>query len=174
MTDERSTLLSLIPAEEISVNLTGKILNIHRLTAHSPDLLDASASLRNYLVKESSLTDRQREILILRAAYIMQSEYEWTHHVVRGRAAGLSDGEIARVRTGADAAGWTEEEGAVLRLVDEMYAEQMLSVETTRQLLAGIGESGVIDAVFTVGYYITLGTLLKTFAVPLDEVVASL
>ena len=171
---ERQTLLPLVPEDDITANLTGKILNIHRLIAHSPNLLNASAPLRNYLVKNSRLTDRQRELLILRTAHRLQSEYEWEHHVIRGKAAGLSDAEIERTKLAPDAEGWLEEESTLLRLVDEMRDEQMLSVDTVRALLAAIGEDGIIDAVFTIGFYLTLGTLLKTFAVPLDESITPL
>jgi len=168
MIEKRKILLPLVPTEKIGADLTGKILNVHRLIAHSPDLLDASAPLRNYLVKESALSDRQRELLILRTAHNLQSDYEWAHHVVRGRAAGLSDEEIERVRTKPDAVGWTAEETALLHLADEMCREHILSVEIVQILLASLGDNGVIDAIFTVGFYLTLGTLLKTFDVPID------
>ena len=154
---------------ELTDSLTGSILNIHRMVAHNPTLTAAYAPLRNYIVKDSSLTERQRELLILRAGHIMKSEYEWTHHVVRGRAAGLTDAEITRVQEGPSAEGWTDDEQAILRSVDEMRAHQELTVETAASLQQHVGNDGVIDTIFTIGIYLTLGTILKTFEVPLDE-----
>ena len=162
-------MLPLKSDSEITANLTGNILNIHRLIAHSPELINASAEMRNYLVRDSALTERQRELLILRTGHLAQSAYEWAHHVVRGRAAGLSDEEINRVKGGGMMPEWTAQERALLNLVDEMQGKQQLSAETTTTLLAEISPAGVIDAVFTVGYYLTLGTLLNTFDVPIDE-----
>ncbi|MCB0031360.1 MAG: carboxymuconolactone decarboxylase family protein, partial [Anaerolineales bacterium] len=67
--------------EGIRAALQGPVLNIHRMMAHSPELLRQSAPLRNYLVAGSTLTGRQRELLILRTAHLIGSEYEWSHHV---------------------------------------------------------------------------------------------
>lgn len=174
----RSELLAPLPesewSPELNADLTGNILNIHRMIAHNPALMTAYAPLRNYIVKDSSLTERQRELVILRVGYKMQSEYEWTHHVVRGRAAGLSDEEIERVRLGADAVGWRDEEANLLRAVDQMQEEQELTVETASDLLQQIGRAALLDLLYTVGVYLTLGTILKTFAVPIDETISAL
>src|SRR5215208_4183650 len=52
------------------------------------------------------LPARDRELLILRTGWHCQSVYEWGQHVLIGRAAGISDDEIARVQQGPDASGW--------------------------------------------------------------------
>ena len=155
--------------EGIRAALQGPVLNIHRMMAHSPDLLRHSAPLRNYLVAGSTLSDRERELLILRTAHLIDSDYEWAHHVRRGEAAGLTAAEIARVRRGAREAEWNTGEKALLRLADEMQSVQAITEATARQLHEEIGPAGLIDAIFTVGFYLTLGTILNSFAVPLDE-----
>lgn len=159
---------------EIEAEMSGNILNIHRMIAHNPALFNAYAPLRNYIVKGSKLTDRQRELLILRTAHNMQSEYEWRSHVVRGRAAGLRDDEIERVKSGADADGWSDEESLLLAAVDQMMGEHELAVETATNLLDKIGRAALLDLVYTVGVYITLGTILKTFDVPISDSVQAL
>ena len=155
--------------EGIRAVLQGPVLNIHRMMAHSPELLRQSAPLRNYLVAGSTLTGRQRELLILRTAHLIGSEYEWSHHVVRGQAAGLTPEEIERVKEGARAAGWNMTEKALLRLADEMRAAQEITTSTAAQLHEDMGPAALIDAIFTVGFYLTLGTILKSFNVPIDE-----
>lgn len=173
MDDKRKLLLPLVPADEINADLAGRILNVHRLIANSPDLVNTSAPLRNYLVRGSALTDRQRELLILRTAHNLQSEYEWAHHVVRGQAAGLSAEDIERTRGELDDETWSSEELALLSLADEMFRDHRLSINTATIMVSALGNDGVVDAVFTVGYYLTLGTLLKTFDVPIDEFLTS-
>src|SRR5690606_21600597 len=66
-------------------------LNIHTVIARHPAVMLSYVDFRNHVVKDSSLSPRQREILILRVAHVTGAAYEWEHHVVRGRAAGLSD-----------------------------------------------------------------------------------
>lgn len=155
--------------EGIRSLLQGPVLNIHRMLAHSPELLRQSAPLRNYLVAGSSLAPRQRELLILRTAHLIGSDYEWTHHVVRGQAAGLTAEEIERVKDGARADGWDVTERALLRLADEMRSAQEITASTAAQIEEDIGPAGLIDAIFTIGFYLTLGTILKSFNVPIDE-----
>lgn len=143
-------------------------LNIHKVIAHNPALMEAYTPLRYHVVSDSSLTDRQREILILRVAHQIQSEYEWSHHVERGTAAGLTMDEIAKVKVGAASAGWAEDERLIICCVDQILEEKQLSDETAAGLLNTIGKDGLLDAVFTVSVYIALGSLLKTFDVPID------
>ena len=143
-------------------------LNIHKLIAHNPALMEAYTPLRYHAVRDSSLTDRQREILILRVAHQIQSEYEWRHHVARGRAAGLADGEIERVKQGAQADGWSIDERYIIACVDQILDKQQLDGDTAAGLIESIGKEGLLDAVFTVAVYIALGSLLNTFDVPID------
>ena len=49
----------------------------------------------------STLPPRERELLILRTGWLCQAEYEWGQHVVFGKAAGLTDAEIARIEKAA-------------------------------------------------------------------------
>lgn len=55
-------------------------LNVYRTMAQHPALLTAWAPLRQYVVKESALGAVGSELVILRAAHRMGSDYEWTHH----------------------------------------------------------------------------------------------
>ena len=64
--------------------------------------------------------------------------------------------------------GWNVTEKALLRLADEMRAAQEITIATATPLHEDVGPAGLIDAIFTVGFYLTLGTILKSFNVPLD------
>ena len=70
-------------------------LSIHNVVARNPVLMANYVDFRNHIVKSSSLSGRQRELIILRVAHNTACAYEWDHHVVRGRDAGLQDHEIA-------------------------------------------------------------------------------
>lgn len=171
---KRSELLSPLPAGDWDLSIQhiaqrlGDPLNIHKMIAHNPALMEAYTPLRYHVVRDSALTDRQREILILRVAHQIKSDYEWSHHVQRGQAAGLSLDEIERVRAGSQAAGWSADERHILDCVDQMIADQQMTAETAAGLLETVGKEGLLDAVFTVAVYLALGSLLKTFDVPLE------
>lgn len=143
-------------------------LNVYRVMAHHPGLLRSWQGLRQHVVLENALPAQLQEMAILRVAHRAGATYEWTHHVSRGRAAGLSDARIdaARAAPGAWAAG--ELDTYILSAVDDLMDERALSDQSLSQLTAAVGTTGVLDLMATVGMYITLAFIVKTFAVPLE------
>ncbi len=168
------TTLTPLPPEDWDQSIQhiaqrlGSPLNIHKLIAHNPSLMEAYTPLRYHVVRDSSLSDRHREILILRVAHQIGSEYEWRHHVVRGQAAGLSLDEIESVRAGSDAHCWSREDALMIEVVDQIIAQQELNDQTAAEMLNLLGKEPLLDAIFTVAVYLALGSLLKTFDVAID------
>ena len=71
-----------------------RILNIFRTLAHHPKLLKRWRVFGGHLLYNSSLPARERELLILRIAWLQRGEYEWGQHSQIGKDAGLTDVEI--------------------------------------------------------------------------------
>lgn len=145
-----------------------KPLNIHGLMAHHSSLMQAWMPFRNHIVANSSLEPRQRELLILRTAVNCSAAYEWSHHVVRGKEAGLSVDEIQRVKQNPETAYWPDDDRALLLSADDCFHHSMVSEETYVQLKEYFTIEQQLDALATVGMYITLATMIKTFRVPLE------
>jgi alkylhydroperoxidase family enzyme len=143
-------------------------LNIYRVMAHHPALLNAWESLRNHVVLANALTPRQQELTILRAAYRWRAGYEWAHHVSRGRKAGLGDAEIAAAGGAADRLPANDEAHALFAAVDELLDEGALSSSTQNRLSENLDKTAVLDLMATVGMYTTLAFLAKTFNPPLE------
>ena len=99
---------------------------VYRTFAQHPALYVPRQILSEYIRLGSTLSPRVREMLILRIGYLCQSAYEWAAHARAGRAAGLSADEIKRIAAGPDA-GWSAADAAILRAVDEMYADDVVS-----------------------------------------------
>lgn len=142
-------------------------LNVYKVMAHHPALLLAWRTLRQHVVLDSSLTRRQSEIVILRAGHRWGAGYEWAHHVVRGRHAGLSDAEIERARQPPES--WPAAADTLLmRAVDALLDDGKLSTTDIAPLEASIGLAGIFDVMATVGMYTTLAFIVKTFDTPLE------
>lgn len=146
----------------------GQPLNIHGVIARHPDLMASYAPLREHVVKSSSLDAAERELVVLRVAHLTACDYEWRHHVVRGRKAGLDDVRIARVRQGSEALGWSRQEKLLLRAVDDMLDRTEIGPETLDAMDGVFSDRKILDIVFTVGVYLVMSTLLKTARVPLE------
>jgi len=159
------------PAELVHIRRDlGKPLNIHNIMAHHAALTRAWMPFRNHIVANSSLEPKHRELLILRTAWNCDTDYEWEHHVVRGRDAGLSDEEIQRVKTGPEAAQWPPAVRLLLQAADEIHRNTKISDDTYQELCLYFDQCQQLDIIATIGMYMTLATILKTYRVPMEEV----
>ena len=144
-------------------------LNIHNVMAHHPHLMKAWMPFRNHVVSDSSLSPRQRELVILRTAHNCQTDYEWKHHVERGLQAGLDENEIERVKQGPDANGWQADESALLSAADDCHHDFCISEKTLKEIERHFSAQQQLDITVTVGMYMTLALIIKTWDVPMEE-----
>jgi alkylhydroperoxidase family enzyme len=146
-----------------------KALNALGTLARHPKLAHAFHSFNGHILATTTLTPRERELLVLRVGHVRDAEYEWKQHVVVGRKAGLGDDEIARIAEGPSAQGLTAIDAAMLRAVDELLADAMVTDETWSVLAASLDEQQLMDLVFTVGAYDVLAMAFRSFGIQVDD-----
>ncbi len=151
-----------------ALRVDGKPANIFATLAHHPKLLKRWLVFGNHVLAKQTLSPRDRELAILRIGWLCQSEYEWAQHVVIGRRSGIGDEEILRVADGPDAPGWTSPDALLLRAVDELHADSMISDPTWKALAEQRSTQQLLDLVFTVGQYNLVCMALNTLGVQLD------
>jgi 4-carboxymuconolactone decarboxylase len=144
-------------------------LNVYRVMAHHPALLNSWAGLRNHLTHRGALPARWRELVILRTARFINSDYEWVHHVERGRKAGLTETEIAAIACTSPWECFSGADGVVLRITDALHERTGLSPEEVDVALKRMSAQQLLDLMATVGMYLTLGFVVKSFAIPLER-----
>jgi 4-carboxymuconolactone decarboxylase len=143
--------------------------NVFRTLARHPKLAQRFVSTIQYILSESTLLPRDRELLILRIGWLCQSEYEWSRHAILAKEVGLTDRDIRRIMEGSGAEGWTAFESTLLRAVDELYEDAFISEATWNTLAKEYSERQLMDLVLTVGQYNLLSMALNSFGVQLDE-----
>ena len=147
----------------------GRVLNIFRTLAHAPKALAAFLGWGNYVLsRRNALPEREREMVILRTGWLCKSGYEFAQHTRIGKACGLTDEDIARIKAGPDAPGWAPLEAAMLRAADELVTDHFVSNETWAAL-AELGDKGRMDLVFTVGQYTQVSMMLNSFGIQLED-----
>jgi alkylhydroperoxidase family enzyme len=146
-----------------------KGLNAMGVLAHHPELADAYNQLIRHALYFTTLTPRERELLVLRVAHVRGASYEWAQHVYQAGVAGLSREEVDRVREGAAAPGWDPHERALLSAADELLADARIVEETYAILSRRLDTQQMMDVVFTVGAYETFAMAMRTFDVELDD-----
>jgi 4-carboxymuconolactone decarboxylase len=97
---------------------------------------------------------RERELAVLRVAWLCGAPYAWGEHVALAKRFGISSDEIERVTDGSSASGWSEHESAILRGVEELLDDQAITDATWNRLAQRWDEKQLIEFPTMVGAYV--------------------
>ena len=148
----------------------GGLYNLAGTMARHPEASKRIGQLSAHVLgPTSSLPARDRELLILRTAWLCQAEYEWAQHRLISKKAGMTDEEIDRCREGPEAPGWTTTEACLLRAADDLNAHQRINDANWAALAKTYNEQQMMDIVFAVGQYTLVAMAMNSFGTPLDE-----
>jgi len=169
----RTALAALTPPEPrhppMPTEDRPKALNTLGSFAHYPELAHAFFRFNGHVQRATTLSLRQREIIILRLATLRKVDYEWAQHVIMARDVGMTDEEIGRVAYGPDAPFLDPLEAAIIRSVDELIKDGAIGDETWAVLTKELSTQQVMDLIFTVGAYETIGFFMRSFAMDMDD-----
>jgi 4-carboxymuconolactone decarboxylase len=133
----------------------------------SPVMGDHAQELGAQVRFNSSLEPALREMAILMAARHWTSEYEWYAHKRAALAEGLDAGLVAAIAAGERPSRMSANEATLHRFVSELLETKRVGDETFAAAKAAFGEQGVVDIVFTLGYYTLVSMLLNVDDHPL-------
>jgi alkylhydroperoxidase family enzyme len=163
-----------LKADELSDDAKKLIVTIRQslgLTDHSeippvfatmlkvPGLFRCQVEMGIQLLAHGAIAARERELAVLRVGWLCGAPYEWGEHVNIGKRYGVSADEIERVRQGSSAAGWTDHEAAILRGVEELLQDQMISDPTWDVLARTWTEPQLLEFPTLVGQYVATAYL---------------
>jgi alkylhydroperoxidase family enzyme len=146
-----------------------KALNLLGTLAHHPDLATAFHTFNGHILVGTTLSLRQRELVVLRTAAVRGAEYEWRQHALLAGKFGLGEEDVERIARGPDAAGWSPLEQAMVAAVDELLADAMISDSTWAVLAGELDEQQLLDLIFTVGTYDVIAMMLRSCRTVLDD-----
>ncbi len=168
----RQVLAALEPPgapAKLSPEGRSKALNTLGVYAYHTTLAQAYFTFNGHILSTSTLTPRQREMIVLRVAAKRKAGAEWLQHTFLARDAGLSDEEIQRIALGPDAPLWDPLDAALLSAVDELIDHGKIGDEAWAVLADKLEVKQILDVIFTVGCYETLAYMMSSFEIPLDD-----
>jgi 4-carboxymuconolactone decarboxylase len=114
---------------------------------------------------ETTLTDRHREIAVLVVAAVCRSDFEWNAHEPLGRAAGLTDADLAGLRDARFDGLDGDRDGAVAETTYALAARGDLDDAEYARAVDVLGLPGLFEVLTLVGYYSALALQLRVFRV---------
>jgi 4-carboxymuconolactone decarboxylase len=147
-------------------------LKLFRTFAHNLPMAEAMHGLGRYVLgRASSISLRDREIVIDRVCARCGAEYEWGVHVTYfGERAQLTDGQIrATVVGGADDPAWPERDRLLIRMVDELHDTSTVSDELWTELAAEWSEAQILDLLLLTGWYHAISYMANGARVELED-----
>ncbi|WP_317930104.1 carboxymuconolactone decarboxylase family protein [Halioxenophilus sp. WMMB6] len=128
------------------------------LIRHS-ELYHAHLEVSKKFLSDGELPIRDRELAIMRVGWLSQAPFEWGSHVVIGKRNGISAEEVERVIDGSTADGWVDHERALLRAMEELHFDSMISDETWAELAKVYNDKQLIEIIVLAGQYKTVAYL---------------
>jgi len=116
--------------------------------------------------KETSLSKKVREVVILTVGAAWQAAYELYAHMIVGQSVGHDAATVQALAAGQKPASLTHEESVAYDFTQRLATRHQLDAELYEQAIVTFGEKGVVDMIYLAGQYMTISGLLNTFAVP--------
>ncbi|MFW9998779.1 MAG: carboxymuconolactone decarboxylase family protein [Candidatus Hodarchaeota archaeon] len=144
-------------------------LNVSRTGRKYEDLFP---HLSPYYLREQpkpSISDRERELCIIRTGWLCQADYECIHHIFIGLIIGFTAEEIIRILKGPDAAGWSLTDTLILRTADELHENYFICDDTWSKLSENYNEKQILELILIIGHYTKLAMFLNSTGVQIDS-----
>lgn len=169
-----STAEPVIPLVELAGPLGERVaalgarqVNLYRSIAHTPALLDAWIDFAWALRRECVTPRTLRELMILRTAIVMRSEYEWHQHRQMAADAGVPAAQVEALAAWQTSAEFDEHERAALSLTDAMLTGNV--PDAVHDVLARLfSEQERVELVLTAGFYAMVPRVLDALRVPVE------
>lgn len=143
----------------------GTEMNIFATLAHHPKLLKRWAAFGGTLLFGGTLPARDRELLILRTAWLCDADYEWGQHVELAHSAGVTDSEIEHVHADPGSAEWSAKDRALLAAVDELRDRSRIGDSTWATLAESYDYQQLIEVCMIVGQYHMVAFTLNSLGI---------
>ena len=133
--------------------------------AHHPQLADLFSQFNIHLLSTNTLPVQQRQIAIMRTAWLTRAVYMWSSHLNTSMRCGLSDAMFEPIKNGPDDPWFSPFERQVMLATEEVVRNHTLSEATWNALMQEWTEQQILDFLFTVGCYVTTAAVMRSAGV---------
>jgi 4-carboxymuconolactone decarboxylase len=131
-----------------------------------PKVAEAFLAFRTAATDHTTLSEREREIVIVAVGAVWGAEYELYAHTALARQAGLSERDVTTLLEGEVPESLSDRERLAAELTRQLSSIHRVSDELFDACEKAFGAKGLFDIVALMGQYQTVCSLLTLFDVP--------
>ena len=146
----------------------GQALNVLKMMAGTEDMFDALIGLVKAVFGAAGVDPKLRQMIILRAAKVLNSPYEWQANVPMSLNNGLSQLEVEAAGSDGPVTGVKEDYVLICKATDELSNSGTLTDSTLQDLLKRHGEVITRKLVLMIGWFNLLSIFLNGCRVPME------
>ncbi|HEX6413474.1 MAG TPA: carboxymuconolactone decarboxylase family protein [Burkholderiales bacterium] len=155
------------PLKKRLVELWGTPPNLYKALGNHPELVAAWAEFSKTLRHDTRTPRALRELVILRGAQVMRSEYEWAQHLAMARKAGVSEAKIKNLASWRTSSEFSEQEKAALALA-EAVTEGRVSDEVYARAKKHFDDHDYVELALVAAFYAMVGRMIDAMGVELE------
>ena len=143
----------------------GAVINLQLTTGHAPIFSRAAEAMAFTIRFDAKTPRRLRELIIMRTAQIVGSNYEINQHTPLIKMCGYSDAQIAALPTWKASTLFDDKERAVLGYVEQMAHGGDVDDPTFADLQKYFNPQEIVEITYTIGSYYANGLLTKALRI---------
>ena len=132
----------------------------------SPAISSSFLDFQETEQKDTSLSQRVRQVVILAVGAVWKANYELYAHSAAARKAGISEDAIRTLATGGLPDDLSDEEKIAQRYARQLSAEHHVDAALYSAAERAFGHRGLVEIAYLTGAYHTVCALLNAFEIP--------
>jgi len=148
-------------AEEIIKGPRGALYGPFIPLIRSPELMDRSQRIGEYLRYKSAIGTRLTELVILIVARQWTQQVEWAIHEPIALKEGIKPDVVKAIADGRRPVGMSADEEVLYDFCMELHTNKSISDITYDRVLKRFGEQGVMDTLGINGYYTMIAMVMN-------------
>jgi alkylhydroperoxidase family enzyme len=147
--------------------LWGTPPNLYKALANHPPVIAAWTEFSKTLRHDARTSRALRELMILRGAQLMRSEYEWAQHLPMARKAGVAEAQIQNLAAWRASAHFDAREKAALALA-EAVTQGHVSDAVYAEAKRHFDDRDYVELAVVAAFYAMVGRMLDAMGVQLE------
>ena len=144
-------------------------MNLFRTMMHNTDLMSRWRVFGDYVNADDTISSRDKELLIMRLAWLYYSEYEWGAHYDAAINSGLTAEQIEQTKVGPESEMWDDFDRAWLRAADELVESAFISDANWAVLTERYTQAELMMLFATVAHYHLVAMMTNSLGIARDE-----